>query len=557
MEASDRIQPSKSKRRQRGRRNNSGLKSNSSNITVSENVLTTIPKMDNKIQLRPSEIRYSQSSIACKFSDDTNIGTLLDDLILGRCFASAIPMIEVSMINNHWVSADNRRLWVFKQLEILSRIKTITVKVVKRIYQGKLTSNNAGLTVEIRGYPTGEAYNVLHAKNPDQYPLKADRNRRKRKAKGKKENNNGSAETRDAVSAAKVSTSVLKQADNYGNGSSSIRVNAMQNEAIIGYSDPSSMKVNDTMDEYTRDWNDSEIEYSDFEFSDDSEIDDEEYINYDYTSSNNSSDDVSDTENKPKGLVHDANTLSHDFLNLQLNQFENIYINTCLAKANGYETPKQIQKKSEDVSNVFKSPRNIQALNIHTRFHEPVLLSSSKAETKPRSTWSNSSLSSSRNNISGYGRAERLVTEKQRDTWRESYTSIQNRQSTTRESMQTHVFPNEVQRVNSSVRPRFVSDPLYPTGGDFDDSVKRSYVQPRYENCTSYSYHDDKPNKVLAYSSFEETPTHEYWCAISPPNVEHTPRRENVLVENGPGFLEAVLDGINKLGDFIKGIFTS
>lgn len=121
------------------------------------------PSKKEEIKLRPSEIRYSQSSISKQFSDGTDIGQLLDDIYFGRCFASAIPQIEISKLKGKWVSADNRRLWVFKQLEILGKIDFINVKVSRKIYSGKLTSENGGKNVEIRGEnPGGKLFPLIN-----------------------------------------------------------------------------------------------------------------------------------------------------------------------------------------------------------------------------------------------------------------------------------------------------------------------------------------------------------------------------------------------------------
>ena len=108
-----------------------------------------------EIVLRPSDIRFTQDTISHKFSDGTLIGRLLDDIVIGRCFVSAIKTIEVKLVDGLWYSADNRRLWVFKQLEILGHCPLITVKVVKRIHWGKCTSGNGGTSVSIRGGQPG------------------------------------------------------------------------------------------------------------------------------------------------------------------------------------------------------------------------------------------------------------------------------------------------------------------------------------------------------------------------------------------------------------------
>ena len=114
--------------------------------------------------LRPSEIRFSQDSISNKF-DNPNvfIGDTLDDLIKGQIRIADIPKISVKLnVDGNWVSADNRRLWVFKQLEEFGKCETIQVIETKRIPPFKNSSKNDGLSVKIRGggNPGGEAYQV-------------------------------------------------------------------------------------------------------------------------------------------------------------------------------------------------------------------------------------------------------------------------------------------------------------------------------------------------------------------------------------------------------------
>ena len=112
-------------------------------------------KQRKEIVLRPSDIRYTQNTISNKFIDGTLIGRLLDDIVIGRCFVSAIKMIEVKLVDGLWYSADNRRLWVFKQLEYLGHCPFITVKVIRKINWEKCTSENGGRDVSIRGGEPG------------------------------------------------------------------------------------------------------------------------------------------------------------------------------------------------------------------------------------------------------------------------------------------------------------------------------------------------------------------------------------------------------------------
>ena len=108
------------------------------------------------LHVKPSDIRYSQSSISCKFDSrsrhfDVLIGQTLDDLIEGQISVYDIPVISVQKIGDKWVSADNRRLWVFKHLEQIGKCEKIPVAEGRDIPLAKQTSENDGLSVKIRG----------------------------------------------------------------------------------------------------------------------------------------------------------------------------------------------------------------------------------------------------------------------------------------------------------------------------------------------------------------------------------------------------------------------
>ena len=117
------------------------------------------------IWLRPSEICYSQCSISSKFADGSNIGELLEDILIGRCFVSGIPFITVVKYNDSWITMDNRRLWVFKQLESLDRCEQIQAKVRKKLPPNRLTTKTSGKTIRIRGKVVTRSGNVLSLSN--------------------------------------------------------------------------------------------------------------------------------------------------------------------------------------------------------------------------------------------------------------------------------------------------------------------------------------------------------------------------------------------------------
>ena len=80
-----------------------------------------------------------------------------------RCTFDDIPTISVARIYDKWFSADNRRLWVAKQLERLGKLDRIHVKVVGFIPRNKLTSNNGGVDIRVRRNPGGRWYSKAGA----------------------------------------------------------------------------------------------------------------------------------------------------------------------------------------------------------------------------------------------------------------------------------------------------------------------------------------------------------------------------------------------------------
>ena len=61
--------------------------------------------------------------------------------------------------HDKWVTADNRRLWVFRQIERLGKCDMIPVRITNYIPRGKLTSYNGGESVVFRGSPGGYWHN--------------------------------------------------------------------------------------------------------------------------------------------------------------------------------------------------------------------------------------------------------------------------------------------------------------------------------------------------------------------------------------------------------------
>ncbi|XP_052787480.1 uncharacterized protein LOC128222501 [Mya arenaria] len=110
--------------------------------------------MSNTFCLKPSEIFYSQDSINNVFDRKSQhrniqIGETLDAICDDRCSVSKLPKITVESIDGKWSTADNRRLWVLKQLERLGKISSTNV-YIGGISSRKKTTNNGGVSIRFK-----------------------------------------------------------------------------------------------------------------------------------------------------------------------------------------------------------------------------------------------------------------------------------------------------------------------------------------------------------------------------------------------------------------------
>lgn len=83
--------------------------------------------------VKPSDVLYSQDSIARKFKNGRLIGKVLDEIYVYESLSvKDLPMIEVHLIDFKYVSADNRRLWILKELEKLGHLKKVEVNITTK-----------------------------------------------------------------------------------------------------------------------------------------------------------------------------------------------------------------------------------------------------------------------------------------------------------------------------------------------------------------------------------------------------------------------------------------
>ena len=121
------------------------------------------------MELRPSEIFYSQDSIMNRFGDytphgNTYIGETLDQLLNGHCNVESMPNISVEKANGKWFTSDNRRLWVFRKAEEIGFLKSIYVIETNYIKYDKFTTKNDGTSIRVRGSPGGSLWRTWKPK---------------------------------------------------------------------------------------------------------------------------------------------------------------------------------------------------------------------------------------------------------------------------------------------------------------------------------------------------------------------------------------------------------
>lgn len=111
------------------------------------------------MKLAPSDIYYSQDSISNRFGKSSKyanqlIGEVLDAILEGTISIDTIDTINIIVCDGdyRYISADNRRLWIFKRLEEIGECTEIPVKRVDSISPQKC---NFGATIKVRGNPGG------------------------------------------------------------------------------------------------------------------------------------------------------------------------------------------------------------------------------------------------------------------------------------------------------------------------------------------------------------------------------------------------------------------
>ena len=113
------------------------------------------------LELKPSDILYSQDSICKQFSCGIRyIGDTLDQLLIDSSYIQRIPNIQVVERNGTLFSMDNRRLWVFKKAEEFGCFEKVAVIRTRKFNRNKFTTKNGGTSIRVRGDPGGNIWKI-------------------------------------------------------------------------------------------------------------------------------------------------------------------------------------------------------------------------------------------------------------------------------------------------------------------------------------------------------------------------------------------------------------
>lgn len=108
------------------------------------------------LNLRPSVIRYSHDSIGCKFSNGLPLTSVFAHLISGSLEVADLPRVHVLNINGHfWAVTGNRRLYLYRMLEEVGVVETISVtkssvSPTSKAFKKQFTNGCGGMEISCR-----------------------------------------------------------------------------------------------------------------------------------------------------------------------------------------------------------------------------------------------------------------------------------------------------------------------------------------------------------------------------------------------------------------------
>lgn len=106
-------------------------------------------KPKTKYTIKPSTIYFTHSKIRKQFTGcGKMLNETLEELASGKTQISSIPTIKVYTDGTNFYSMNNRRLWVFKELENRGLIDTISVYLEPLPSHSKIAKNKYSLVAK-------------------------------------------------------------------------------------------------------------------------------------------------------------------------------------------------------------------------------------------------------------------------------------------------------------------------------------------------------------------------------------------------------------------------
>ncbi|XP_077968169.1 uncharacterized protein LOC144422162 [Styela clava] len=100
--------------------------------------------------MKPSDIRFSQDSIAPNFSNGNSIHGVIDEILKGETSVCPFEPISIWKEGDLWYSENNRRLYMFRVLECKGNITDVDVRKRSVPNRRRMTSLNQGVRIKIR-----------------------------------------------------------------------------------------------------------------------------------------------------------------------------------------------------------------------------------------------------------------------------------------------------------------------------------------------------------------------------------------------------------------------
>ena len=105
--------------------------------------------MPKTIELAPSKIRFMHHHICPRFKNQNSVEDTVNKIAKGKLNVSDLPMIRVVRRKGFYFSFDNRRLYVFRRLQHLGKLKKVKVQLapLSQFQPYRLSTENNGKSI--------------------------------------------------------------------------------------------------------------------------------------------------------------------------------------------------------------------------------------------------------------------------------------------------------------------------------------------------------------------------------------------------------------------------